>query len=113
MALEEIIWQIKKHWSITRKVHWLQVNGKHESQITEWPKESAVEIRIRGLGAGGFEDDDNEFPDDDAYNPEETNVSVGRERTKHPKGIARLSIFGRIFRISNKLTFSQVYRKHF
>jgi hypothetical protein len=36
-ALDEISWQIKKHWSIPRKVYWLQINGGHESQIIDWP----------------------------------------------------------------------------
>jgi hypothetical protein len=45
-ALEELICQIKRHWSIPRKFYWLQINGPHESQVTELPKESSVIIKV-------------------------------------------------------------------
>jgi hypothetical protein len=35
----------------------VQINGYHESQITDWPKESSIEIKVRGLGTWGFEDE--------------------------------------------------------
>jgi hypothetical protein len=46
-AIEELSAQIKRHWSIPRKAHWLQVNGIHESQIKDWPAESSVVVNVR------------------------------------------------------------------
>jgi hypothetical protein len=51
-AVQRLVQKIKEIWNIPRKLYWLSVNGKHESQITSWPKTSNVEIKIRGLGAG-------------------------------------------------------------
>jgi hypothetical protein len=98
--------QIKKHWSIPRKVYWLQINGKHKSKIQDWPKESLVVIKIRGLGAGGYgeEDDDD---DCDAIDDDERGGYVRPE--KKPKGVVRLSIGGRVVRVTNKATFMTVY----
>jgi hypothetical protein len=109
-ALEEIKWQIKKHWSIPRKFYWLQINGRHESQITDWPRESSIEIKIRGLGAGGF--DDPEFPDDDVFDPyEEPGGGPLKKRKKHPKGTIKVNILERTYRIGNALTFREAYEK--
>jgi hypothetical protein len=51
-ALEDLSAQIKRQWAIPRKVYWLQVNGIHESQISDWPAESSVVVKVRGFGAG-------------------------------------------------------------
>jgi hypothetical protein len=88
-AIEELTRQIKNHWSIPRKIYWLQVTGKHESQIHDWPAESSVFIKVRGLGAGRYDDDES-----DAIDDEEMVRYIRRE--KHPKGVVRLSIGGRV-----------------
>jgi hypothetical protein len=51
-ASEELSAQIHKHWGIPKKVYWLQINGVHESQVRDWPSESSIAIKVRGLGAG-------------------------------------------------------------
>jgi hypothetical protein len=49
-AIAEFMRKIKDHWGISRKVYWLCINGKHESQVCDWPEESSVAIKIKGKG---------------------------------------------------------------
>jgi hypothetical protein len=51
-AIEKLSTQIKKQWGIPREVYWLQVNGIHECQTKDWPSESSIVLKVRGLGAG-------------------------------------------------------------
>jgi hypothetical protein len=43
---------VKGHWGIQRSEYWISINWKHESIAQEWPKESSVVVKIKGLGAG-------------------------------------------------------------
>jgi hypothetical protein len=54
-AIEELTSQIKNHWSIPRKVYWLQFNGKHESQVQSWPQESSATIKVKACVLKGSE----------------------------------------------------------
>jgi hypothetical protein len=51
-AVAEFERKIKDHWGMPRRVYWLCINEQHESQMKEWPEESSVVIKIKGLGAG-------------------------------------------------------------
>jgi hypothetical protein len=86
-AIPTITRKIKDMWGMSRKFSWLRINWKHESQVTDWPRESFIEILIRGLGAGPFDDED-----EDPCEP----------RDKFPKGKVRISIAGKILRSIKK-----------
>jgi hypothetical protein len=112
-AIGTVTRQIKRLWNIPRKIYWLQINGRHESQIQEWPKESSIVIKIRCLGAGEFGDD---AGDDDVFDPDDWGggpTGSGKKRTKQPKGMVRLNILGRTFKVSNRKTFQEVYERYF
>jgi hypothetical protein len=95
---------IKNHWNIPRHFYWLQVNGKHECQVTVWPQESSIVIKIRGLGAG---------PGGDTYGDPSSNWEneAYERRDTFSKGKMRLCISGRIFRLLDKWTFRYVYEE--
>jgi hypothetical protein len=99
------------YWSISRKIYWLQINGRHESQIQEWLKESSIAIKIRGLGGGLFDDD---VDDDDVFDPDDWgggSYDIKKKYTKQPKGMVRINILGTTYRVSNRMTFQEVYEK--
>jgi hypothetical protein len=44
-AVEELTWKIEKHWRFPRKAYWLKINGRHESQVQECPRNPQLRSR--------------------------------------------------------------------
>jgi hypothetical protein len=77
------------------------------------PKESSIEIKIRGLGAGKFDNDEEVDHDDDiVYREQETRPYRYIKHNEYPKGIVRISFEGRVFEMSNTYTFRYAMAKH-
>jgi hypothetical protein len=106
-AIPGITRKIKEVWSILRKIYWLQINGRHESQIHEWPRESSVVVKVRGLGEGEWDDDDDvhDFEDGVEFGPSSA-------RKKFPKGKVKVYIGGEILSVMNNITFRELCRRN-